>query len=241
VRYFVPRLEPPDRAEPQRSVRDKLGGLPWGLQAADWPLCSDCGKPQTHLVTLLHDEDRLDLGASGRALMVFQCEQDPGMCDTWSVDGGASVAMVIDVGSQTMQGPGEPPGDDRVPLGTEALITAWTEADDGVYAEQYPLFFRDASRNDIEPVLLECVHQGTKVGGVPYWIQGAEEGPGAGWRYVAQLDSVLWFAVDPGYLARARPVGTRWHADGPNFGDLGLAYVFVSDDHIRARMFWQCG
>ena len=56
------------------------------------------------------------------------------------------------------------------------------------------------------------------LGGTPRWLQG-DETPGDGWRLLAQL--------------------TDGH--GYNFGDAGIAYVFVSPDGTRGRFLWQCG
>ena len=55
------------------------------------------------------------------------------------------------------------------------------------------------------------------LGGDPVWLQGPES-PGAGWRLVGQLTDRL----------------------GHNFGDAGVAYIFVSPDGAEGRFLWQC-
>ena len=240
MRYYVPRIEAPDARNPQGRVIDKLGGLPWGVSPDQWPVCTDCGRHQTHLATLLHDADRINLGEPSRVLMLFQCDWDPGMCDTWSADSGGSVALVVDA-DVLLHRLSAPPVD-GLPVGTEGWISQWTVADDGVDAEMYPAFFIDGERNLLDATVVDGIPQGTKVGGTPYWIQGADDAPGTGWRFVLQLDGQLRFATDPGRAVKARRQNGSWVADGPNFGDMGMAYVFVSaDDPTRTILFWQCG
>ncbi|MBM2623170.1 hypothetical protein JIG36_47505 [Actinoplanes sp. LDG1-06] len=55
------------------------------------------------------------------------------------------------------------------------------------------------------------------LGGEPVWLQGPDS-PGPGWRLVGQLTDRL----------------------GHNFGDGGIAYVFVSPDGTEGRFLWQC-
>ncbi|MEV4703372.1 hypothetical protein [Actinoplanes sp. NPDC049316] len=56
------------------------------------------------------------------------------------------------------------------------------------------------------------------LGGEPVWLQG-DETPGEGWRLVGQITDAM----------------------GHNFGDAGIAYVFVSPDAAEGRFLWQCG
>ncbi|GLY02703.1 MULTISPECIES: hypothetical protein [Actinoplanes] len=55
------------------------------------------------------------------------------------------------------------------------------------------------------------------LGGEPRWLQHPEP-PGAGWRFVGQMTDDL----------------------GHNFGDGGIAYLFVSPDGAEGRFLWQC-
>lgn len=55
------------------------------------------------------------------------------------------------------------------------------------------------------------------LGGEPAWLQ-FDETPGDGWRLVAQL------TAEPGF----------------DFGDDGVAYLFVSPDGAEGRFLWQC-
>ncbi|BEL02629.1 hypothetical protein Q0Z83_008200 [Actinoplanes sichuanensis] len=55
------------------------------------------------------------------------------------------------------------------------------------------------------------------LGGEPTWLQSPAP-PGPDWRLVGQLTDRL----------------------GHNFGDVGVAYIFVSADRTEGRFLWQC-
>jgi uncharacterized protein YwqG len=64
--------------------------------------------------------------------------------------------------------------------------------------------------------------EGTKIGGVPLFLQNDAFPDDGEWRLLLQLDSTqVPFSV--------------------NVGDAGLAYVFVDPTGQRAKMLWQCG
>ncbi|WP_430790279.1 hypothetical protein [Actinoplanes sp. G11-F43] len=78
-----------------------------------------------------------------------------------------------------------------------------------------PAFTEDHLPVDVEPA-----GAGTPwefLGGEPVWLQDPAP-PGPGWRLVGQLTDRL----------------------GHNFGDGGVAYVFVSPDGTEGRFLWQC-
>jgi hypothetical protein len=81
MRYFVPEIRLASELPTQACIQDKLGGLPWGVTASRWPMCSDCGKPQSLLAQFVHDASRLDLGRQGRALFLFQCNHQRSVFD----------------------------------------------------------------------------------------------------------------------------------------------------------------
>jgi hypothetical protein len=167
--FFTPILRRGDQLPPQLQLEDKFGGLPWGLPADRWPMCRACGKPQSMICQLQHDAQRLDLGQRGRVLLVFQCNHDPGACETWAAASGANACLVLDA-SELGTGPSPLPTADTT-VETEARVVGWTEGED------------DAN----EPEMV------TKLGGAPSWIQGDDEGPTEPWRWIAQLDSTHRF------------------------------------------------
>src|SRR5262249_14777262 len=96
MRYFVPDICVAAEAPPETTAQDKLGGAPFGLRQDKWPRCRECGKSQSLLAQLTHDPARLELGRTGRVLFVFQCNHDPGMCDTWDAHSGANACIVVE-------------------------------------------------------------------------------------------------------------------------------------------------
>lgn len=228
--YFVPVLRLSAELPPQSAPHDKLGGLPWGLPASLWPTCTDCGKSQSLLAQFVHDAARLDLGRAGRVLSVFQCNHDPGMCSTWEGGSGANACFVTEPEDMVHGLSPLPP--DSPPIEREARIVEWRERDDVPAADGEP-----------------DVTTSTRLGGEPFWIQGPDEAPEGGWRFVGQLDSTYSFLVAPAAGAEgisADPEqweGRSHYCEGPNFGDGGIAYLFLRDGSTTPRgwFFWQCG
>jgi uncharacterized protein YwqG len=206
MRHFVPVLKLGSSLPAQTRLEDKLGGLPWGLPASRWPMCATCGEPQTLLAQLRHHAERLDLGKEGRVLILFQCNHDPGMCETWSGGSGANACLILEA---------EELGHGLTPVPT---------ADTTVEPEVRVVDWREGVDDESEPAME------TKLGGIPSWIQGDDEGPAKPWRWIAQLDST--HQLDDGSSC-----------DAANYGDGGIAYIYVNtaSDQPQGFMFWQCG
>jgi hypothetical protein len=245
---YLPRLVLQCMAPAQRALEDKLGGLPWGLPASRWPACRTCGEPQTLLAQLRHAPPRLDLGKAGRSLLVFQCDHDPGGCQTWDWRSGANAVISLDAEDMT-PGPTPPPtAATRVEI--EVCATGWVRRAEG----------RDQATDR------------TKLGGHPFWIQQPEYSLlTRGWAWVGQLDNCYHFAAPAPSPDRVgckvgrkrkdayvykKPKKTRpnappwvfveddggWHCTGPNFGDAGLGYLFLRARRgkVEGRFSWQC-
>ena len=205
---------------------EHLGGVPLGLAPDRWPHCADCGKSQSLLAQLKHHADRLDLGGEGRVLLVFQCGHDPGMCESWDQNAGANAAFVVEA-SELGQLP-TPIPNDNPPPDAAIEIVGWLAHDDGIPEHERELFMGDVSLSAMSDEQRERPVAATRLGSVPVWIQNADEAP-AGWRFVGQLDST--------------DQTTYSGVSAPNFGDSGIAYLFLRDrpdDVPEARMFWQC-
>ena len=154
----------------------------------------------TLVLQWFHDHRRLDLGKRGRSVLVFQCPG--GSCPTWDAESGANRAFVLEpsVGPDGLSGPEECGAD------PEFRILRWTEHEDGIPEEMEPAFFDDTS--ELPESLSERAAPGTRVGSVPRWHGGAEDGPGAGWRFLGQVDATMRFQGPiPSAEAAGCPVG----------------------------------
>jgi hypothetical protein len=247
MRYFVPDICPAAEAAPETAAQDKLGGIPFGLGQDMWPKCKDCGKSQSLLAQLTHDHGRLDLGRSGRVLFAFQCNHNPGMCATWDAQSGANACVIVapeELGDRLTDLP-----DDRPTVENEVRVLAWIEKNDGLHPSLAPSFFSSKGLDSLSDDVRRRVSWGTRLGGVPSWIQSPDEGPGSDWQFAGQLDSTYnflrppkvrhaWISDDPNRWEGRTHVG-----EGPNFGDGGIAYLFLrqSGGKPRGCLFWQCG
>jgi len=249
MKYFRPDIELGTVLGSQDGAAEKLGGLPWGLAPERWPICACCKKPQTLLAELHHDHWRLNLGAAGRVLFVFHCAHDPGMCDDWDQDSGGNAVFVVE-SSSLGSGLTRPPVE--TPVYPEARILFWTELDDGIPSQLTPSFFSDQLYLSVDESVINQVRMSTKLGSVPAWIQSPGEAPSS-FRFVGQLDSTYSFHRPlpsaslrnglRGGLDVEAFEGRIWWAEGPNFGDGGIGYLFLKDtDGLpEAKFFWQCG
>ena len=239
MKYHVPVL-----SEAGSATAEHLGGVPGGLRMEHWPLCKECGRPQSLIAQLDHAADRLDLGRAGRVLFVFQCEWDAGMCATWDAWSGANRCIVAE--PEKLTGDSTPPVSPMPPLIGAVGVVRWIERDDGVTADEAPAFFADDRYLALGEAAWAKPTGETRLGSVPHWIQSADETPGSDWRFLGQIDSGYRFADPheprPDWVAAPGEGGIAY-ADGPNFGG-GLAYLWSQDwaaGAPRVVMFWQCG
>lgn len=242
MKYFVPKLKFGSELPVQNKLEEKFGGLPWGLEVGQIPVCVHCNNYQTLIAQLLHHPVRLNLGASGRVLFVFQCEQG---CPSWEGGSGANACFVVDpcdlVDSPTSFLENLPP------VNPEIRIVDWFECDDGIISEQVSDFYDDQKYTDLPEELIESLPKMTRLGGVPIWCQSADEAP-KGWRFVGQIEeshSVFERPPDQKWESHIWEPGTwyerRWLVGDHNFGT-GSAYIFLRDrsDKPEGLFFWQC-
>jgi hypothetical protein len=228
----------------QVGPEDKIGGVPVGIDPSLWPTCAQCGATMSHLGQFVHHPDRLDLGAAGRVLTLWHCEQDPGrdrdVCETWAADSGANAAVVSD-GDGGADLPVLPAG--GLPfIHPEIRVTRWIEGDDGVPPERVSDYFDDATWFALGEEWYAPGGPETRLGGVPAWEQSASEGPGPPWTFVGQIASRQPMQSPPPDLNPAW-TASDGYLKGPGFGDDGVAYLFLdrSSDPPAACFFWQCG
>ncbi|MEZ5427698.1 MAG: DUF1963 domain-containing protein [Pyrinomonadaceae bacterium] len=226
MRYFVPKLVEAEELNSQNRFREKFGGSPFGLPTEKHPLCGQCGKPMSLLVQLIHDEERLDLGRTGRVLFIFQCSNQRllSCCAVWEYDSGANSCFIVESGELTSRFEKLPEG--RILTEKEFWVAGWETRDDGLSEPEASVFFDEekyyASDEELEEIM-ESLENITKLGSVPTWVQYMEI-PEGDWRFVGQLDDSTGF----------------------NFGDAGIGYIFVENvgDTSRppkGKFFWQCG
>ena len=247
MRYFVPVLRLVEELPAQSSPQDKLGGLPWGLPSSQWPTCRECGKSQSLLAQFIHDPRRLDLGRSGRVLSIFQCNHDPGMCSTWEGGSGANACFVTE--SEDLIAGLTPLPSDSPLVEREARVTEWIERNDGITEGQAAQFFSWTEFSQLPESEIAKVTMSTRLGGVPSWIQSPDEAPKDGWRFIGQLDSTYSFLNPPTISVPGINEDTEhWegrshYCAGPNFGDGGIAYLFLRGTSAAPEgwFFWQCG
>lgn len=254
MRYHVPILQLAQELPPQTTLQDKFGGLPWGLPAARWPVCQACARPQSLLAQWMHDAARLDLGRAGRVLHIFQCAQHPGMCATWQGGSGTNSGLVTE--PEELQA-GISAWPDATPvIERELFVAAWHAHDDGLDANCAAAFYAEKELLKLPAAERAKITAGTRLGGVPFWLQSADEAPAPGWRFAGQLGSTHDFHQAPQVPHadlmedRKRLAGRTHYCAGPRFGDGGIGYVFLRDSAERdagrsrppeAWFFWQSG
>jgi len=187
-----------------------FGGLPSVPAGSgfDWPRCGRCHLPMQYLGRVPHPGDPL------RRILLFQCANDPSLCDNWRLAEGASSAVVIEMA--------DPMVTVMPPYGGVTMLPAmWSGhavADPGPYhlTRSFDLGFRHLGRRVLG-----------QVGGQPEWLQAGETPrcPGCGrlMMLAAQIEE------GPDYRTAI------------NFGGSGSGYIFVCGCPAnQARFLWQC-
>lgn len=195
----------------QSSLVTKIGGLPSGVAVFEWPHCQSCKGAMQFIAQVGLAETEIDgFATEATALLLFQCQNDPGMCDDWDAEGGGNAALLLDVnGSDEIS----PPASGETILPTESLVSlkrydagVSTETDDDNYV---------AASEDDESVL-------GKMGGNPLWIQD-DETP------TCQCGSKMTFVA----LLEERG-GINFGGAGT-----GYAFA-CEKCHDHAKFLWQC-
>lgn len=151
-------------------------------------------------------------GHRDQTLLIFQCQNDPGLCDEWDPDAGGNAALLV----KTL---GHGAGQLHVPEG-ETLL----DSELRLKRDWYPPAVGDEPEDAPYIAALDSlgIQLAGKLGGSPLWIQ-ADETPlcecGASMRFVAQIEE----------------------RGGINFGGGGAGYAFVCGTcRERAKFLWQC-
>jgi hypothetical protein len=226
---YRPVLSLPSDLSPDMAAVERLGGQPWGLTGEFWPVCTDCKKRQSLLAQLSHHPQRLNLGAEGRMLFVFQCNHNPGKCETWFGSWGANACFVLE--REQLQGtPFDHPPHAVDPDDHAVVITGWQEFDDGIDEATAKLIVVGLD-DDVPDEIMDRLSVCTHLGGVPWWPCGSMA-PEGDWTFIGQLDTgysfytapkseVPWVKVD-----EERCEGRTHVGDGPYFRG-GMGYIFL--------------
>lgn len=195
------------------SATATVGGRPIAPIGVAWPECRSCQGPMQFLAQIpLAECDEVLPGRSSQSLLIFQCQNDPGMCDEWDPESGGNAAILVEAGRGSVLP--VPEGETLLPAESRLAFVAYEsrpgESPDDAYCEA------------IDEPGSKVIG---KIGGDPLWIQGDETPTcecGARMSFVCQLECC--------------------GGGGINFGDVGVGYAFVCPEcSDQARFLWQCG
>jgi hypothetical protein len=201
-----------DVAEPEEEALTRFGGRPLLPPASGiaWPHCETCAGSMQFLGQLRLEANDTQ---SDRLLLLFMCQNDPGMCDEWDADAGGN--RVISVPIEDLV-PRDFPDSGEVSRGKThgARVQDVDEAD---YDEARAAWGDTAGQHQRDVL--------GQLDGEPNWIQDDEtpecDACGEAMFFVAQLEE----GPD--------------HRTAMNFGG-GCAYVFECDCGAHsAKMLWQ--
>ncbi|MGY0465421.1 hypothetical protein ACW14Y_34970 [Kitasatospora sp. cg17-2] len=77
----------------------RVGGVPLAPPGTAWPSCADCGGPLQFLAQIVLDGSGAAVtggpGQQDRLLVLFACQNRPGVCQDWEARSGANLALVL--------------------------------------------------------------------------------------------------------------------------------------------------
>ncbi len=198
-------------APAEASSQTCFGGLPIIPDGTDfsWPICRSCDGTMQFL-------GRIFSSAAGqRIVMLFMCQNEPGLCEEWDANAGGNTALVVQATSLRQVLP---------PQNGNALRLSRYGADIvEIDAPDYDAARESWSKQTGRPMR----HVLGQISGSPSWLQ-ADETPiceccNEPMRFVAQLEQ-----------------GPDWETE-MNFGGGGVAYAFVCNaGKPSAKFLWQC-
>ena len=258
MKFYQPKLELAALKPPQRKLRSKFGGLPWGLPLARWSRCQSCGRLMSLLGQLCHDPPALDLGGAKHVLHLFQCQE----CFGYE-SGNGNDALMIPVRELDPRMTPLPEDEDlRGILGSdldrlvgELWIKGWQEVDDGldpipakdVFNQRKWMELPEAAAN----LMFDCRWR-TKMGGVPYWTgNGPLEKPRRGYEFLFQLDNDIELSGSPPkkdevkgksnapwHISHDKSAKGKFFVEITNLGTDGTAYFFINRKLKPAKVHW---
>jgi hypothetical protein len=202
------------RGEPKHREATKLGGLPYWPASQDWP-CSAEGRPLAFIGQICFADSRDIVGKlPGDVLLIF----GPRDSENLGPDESELKFFWREMGDSDLIGPGGMPQCELVLPPLYGVICRTLD-----YPGAGPLFGRYRKAE-----LLASL-EGTKIGGLPRWIQEPESLPG---RFLCALGS-LSFSSDAPYpfVNIPEPVGDA-DLHGPMWGDMGNLCLFLERGEV---------
>ena len=198
-------------SEPITEPVTKLGGQPVWLDEPCWPLSKALGEPMGFIGQFVIYPEIFG-ETEARMAYLFMTDTFANVT-TWEPNAGEN-AVVLQ--------PGEWDGP-TAPLREGPTLNERIFDSNHRFVEQVSREYAVDLQPGDDPDTLEESEDvdESKIGGTPAYLQSPEYPDAGVWRLLAQIDA----AIVP---------------TGPNFGDAGIGYAFLSEDGKTARFLWQC-
>ena len=192
----------------------RFGGLPLiSMESAfQWPICSTCDGAMQFLGQIALEDSN-----AGQLLLLFMCQNNPGLCDEWDANLGGNRAVLVTI--------------DSAHRFADAPVLGVTVRDTSPHRARVEVIdsanYNDARQRWAQENPGKVRNILGAVGGEPSWLQGDEtpkcDHCGSKMKFVAQLEE----GPD--------------HKTAMNFGGGGCAYAFrCSCAQTSAKFLWQC-
>lgn len=207
------------RGEPENRALTKIGGLPYWPADRPWPRASD-GEPMTFVGQFcLADSKDITGELPGDVLVIFGDERELFWEGNWEDDPSALQFHWMQLGETNLV---------RAEQTLKRERTEW---------EILPCYGDIYRTLDYPELGNEFIIEGTKIGGVPLWIQ--HEQP-VGKTFLCALGSVQPVVQRPFPYVNVPDRIEGWTAESPlMWGDAGSVFVFLDDDR-QAHWVMQC-
>ncbi|MCA9215518.1 MAG: hypothetical protein KDB27_20780 [Planctomycetales bacterium] len=159
----------------------------------------------------LADSDDPEVSSLSGILLLFACQNQPGMCDDWDADSGANAALLVAPGDEPITAPLN--GVTKLDLETFLSLEPYDSSLSQAFDDDNYVAAVDGDGNVLG-----------KIGGGPVWKQGDETPScecGQPMRFVALLE--------------------ERGESGVNFGGGGCGFAFICTRcNDKAKFLWQC-
>ncbi len=149
--------------DPQKKLRSKFGGRPWGLDPSIWP------KRMALLAQLVHDPPMIDLGGDN-VLHIWHWNTPEDYRDPPNYEYFCHFSTLIPKSKLTNELTPAPVGQKLI---GEVYVESWEEFDDNAPQEWLPMFYDPKSYSNLLERETGAIHfgggLGTKFGGPPCW------------------------------------------------------------------------